>query len=162
MTLNERFWSKVDKTGDCWIWKGTKTRAGYGVKIINHKAYYVHRLMWGSLNGEIPNGMEICHRCDNPPCIRPEHLFLGSQADNTRDAIKKGRLDNYGEKNGMAKLTSAQVREIKRVYVHSPRGQTSHGKKNSQAYLASLYDVTRYAIRAIVNGKTWKKEINNG
>ena len=162
MDLETRFWSKVDKTGDCWIWTGTKTLAGYGRKIINHKAFYTHRLVWELVNGKIPDGMEICHRCDNPSCVRPNHLFLGTQADNTHDAINKKRLNNSGENNGRAKLTLAQVREIKEVYVHSPRGQAIQGKENSQASLASLYNVTRYAIRAIVNGKTWRKENNNG
>jgi hypothetical protein len=163
MELTDAFWSKVDKTGDCWVWQGTKTTRGYGIKIIDHRSFYTHRLVWEVFNGRpIPEGMEICHRCDNPPCCNPEHLFVGTHNDNMQDAINKRRLNNSGENNGRHKLTLTQVKEIKECYIHTPRGGVSHGKKNSQASLANLYDVTRYAIRAIVNGKSWKKENNDG
>jgi hypothetical protein len=93
--LLERFWSKVNKSDGCWTWTGSKTTAGYGL-IWNGKdtsaPVYVHRLSWELHFGEIPDGLSVCHRCDNPTCVRPDHLFLGTDKDNSDDKITKGRM----------------------------------------------------------------------
>jgi len=91
-TVEERFWAKVDKTDSCWVWTGATLRRGYGqIRIPVKKAKQAHRLSWEIHNGPIPDGMLVCHKCDNPPCVNPAHLFLGTQSDNNKDCVRKGR-----------------------------------------------------------------------
>lgn len=122
------FWSKVDKSADCWLWKGSRLPSGYGR--LRHGTY-AHRVSWALVNGPIPDGMYVLHHCDNPPCVRPVHLFIGTAADNSRDAVSKDRVaradrhgsrhfpakfpgyPQHGERNGRAKLTEADVREAR-------------------------------------------------
>ena len=86
----KRFWSKVKKTDACWLWTGTINHK-YGAIRIAYRAWRAHRVAWVIANGNIPKGMNVLHRCDNPPCVNPKHLFLGSQRDNLIDCIRKGR-----------------------------------------------------------------------
>lgn len=95
-TLEERFFAQVEKTPGCWKWKGVKRRFGYGAMAIGKTGIIASRASWIIHNGPIPDGMQVCHRCDNPECTNPEHLFLGTNADNTRDSVAKGR---HWEKN---------------------------------------------------------------
>lgn len=88
--------SQSDRTGECWLWKGPLSVLGYGRLVVpgGHRGdpkVYAHRLSWEVANGPIPKGMCVLHRCDNPPCIRPSHLFLGTRADNSADMVAKGR-----------------------------------------------------------------------
>lgn len=91
----KRFWEKVDRIDDddsCWEWKGSRNPAGYGICTVGLRGIPAHRLSWMILHNQvIPKGFVICHRCDNPPCVRPTHLFLGSKKDNSADMIAKGR-----------------------------------------------------------------------
>ena len=88
-----RFWDKVDKYGEfCWLWRGAR-RDGYGMFWFKGKIVSAHRVSWELRFGGIPVGMQVLHKCDNRLCIKPEHLFLGTQADNLLDAVKKGRLN---------------------------------------------------------------------
>ena len=91
--LPERFWKRVKKTKDCWEWQGMKKKDGlpYGLVKIFFRRFYAHRVAWELTNGPIPKGLNVLHRCDNPVCVRPSHLFLGTQADNIADMVSKGR-----------------------------------------------------------------------
>ncbi len=94
--LPDDFWSRVDKTGDCWVWTGSRTSKdparAYGLAYRNGRKVVAHRLAWELTFGTgLPVNVQVCHRCDNPPCVRPAHLFLGSASDNQRDAVSKGR-----------------------------------------------------------------------
>lgn len=103
----EVFWSKVDKTDNCWLWIGKKNNYGYGRFVLRHRptiAIFAHRLSWMIDRGEIDTGKLICHKCDTPNCVNPSHLFIGTQSDNLLDASKKRRLgqqthpENFGGK----------------------------------------------------------------
>ena len=120
----ERFWEKVHKLpGDgCWLWTGARSRhGGYGIVSYKLKPHRAHALSWEFANGTKPTGMVICHKCDNPPCVRPSHLMLGTHRDNIRDMAAKGRQGLHrnperairGTRHHNAKLTDELVREIR-------------------------------------------------
>lgn len=94
----DRFWNKVDRSGDCWTWQGSRDRKGYGRVSVNQRPVLAHRFSWTLSHGPIPDGLCVLHKCDNPPCVNPEHLFLGTIADNNRDMVAKGRHARYGSK----------------------------------------------------------------
>ena len=121
----ERFWEKVDRgdDGDCWPWTASRLPEGYGCfwdgtyregprrpRIVR-----AHRWLYAHLHGHIPDRLEVCHSCDEPSCVNPSHLFLGTHSDNMRDMVSKGRADNRGARNGRAKLTPEQIEEIRRL-----------------------------------------------
>lgn len=146
VTPAENFWSKVNKGGDCWEWTASRTGDGYGHAHFG-AAILAHRLSWVLTRGAIPPGMKVLHRCDNPPCVRPEHLFLGTQADNARDREAKGRSGSHvGVLNGRAKLTPEQVRAIRERY---GRGD------GSQRQIAKEYSVSPSLIQRVVRGDLW-------
>ena len=143
-TLEERFWPKVDKTpghgptGDCWIWTGAKLPKGYGK--INDGAGHTpaaHRAAWFLTHGEYP-ALAVLHRCDNPPCCNPAHLFLGTLAENNEDMRQKGRK--------WTKLSDEQVSEIKHYLAHGVTMQT----------LADDYSVSKSLIDGIRYGRCRK------
>lgn len=91
-TAADRFWPKVQKTGNCWEWQGSRNAKGYGQFITSYRrATAAHRWSYEARYGPIPSDMVVCHRCDNPPCVRPDHLFLGTDMDNALDREHKGR-----------------------------------------------------------------------
>lgn len=142
-----RFWEKVNKDAPngCWEWTGSRTRFGHGQLHVNGKAVLAHRFAWELTNGAIPNGMGICHHCDNPTCVNPAHLFLGTQADNSADMVKKDR-SLRGTRHFNAKLTESQVAEIRCKYVRNVV---------TCRILADEYGVEMTTIHAIVRRKNW-------
>lgn len=151
----EAFWTKVKKTKKCWLWTANKNKAGYGKIKIKQKTRLAHRVSWEIHFGPIQDGLFVCHHCDNPTCIKPDHLFLGTSLDNMRDKIKKGRatnltgaaVSNPGEKNPAAKLTIKQVDEIRNNYKNEDISQSS---------LAKYFGVSQTMISNIVRRQNWK------
>lgn len=103
-TLHDRFWAKVDKSAGadaCWPWTGALFRSGYGMIGIENQARRANRIAWQLTHGEIQPGLLVCHHCDNPPCVNPTHLFLGTAQDNTNDMMRKGRISTpRGDRHG--------------------------------------------------------------
>lgn len=132
--------SKIVKTPTCWLWRGRHTGGGYGQIVIERRRVYVHRIAYEAAHGPIPAGYVVLHSCDNPPCVNPAHLSIGTQADNVRDAIDKGHY--RGARNGQAKLTADQAAYIRR--------STARGVD-----LARRFGVHDSTISNIRTGKRW-------
>lgn len=143
-TLEERFWNGVLKGEGCWEWQGYTNSGGYGATWDKGVSVLAHRASYTFTYGTIPEGMDVCHRCDNPKCVRPDHLFLGTGKDNIRDQIEKGRHP-HNETHGMAKLTVEIVKTIRLE-------NTTIGYKT----LAKKYGVNPSTIASVVNRTTWK------
>ena len=144
----QRFLDKIlkdPKTG-CWNWQGSKNqkRGAYGRFRVDGKCWLAHRFSYFLFKGD-PEGKYVCHHCDNPSCVNPEHLFLGTQRDNMRDMTEKGRADNAGERNGRTKLTQVDVDDM--------RWLSGMGVKTSR--LANEFDVSWLAAHRIVTNRTW-------
>lgn len=169
--LITRFWTKVDKNGDCWVWTGCTDKDGYGEARIKGLGARAHRIAYALTHGPIPTGLCVCHTCDNPRCVRPDHLWLGTVSDNNRDRQQKGRTTGAkGRANGMntrpdkhwsqlypemasqfrgensvrAKLTSAQAEEIR----------TRKAIGISVVQLTREYGVCETTIYNILKGRT--------
>jgi hypothetical protein len=143
-----RFWAKVHKTPVCWIWRGRVTPFGYGTFWFEGKDKPAHRVSWILTNGPIIGDLDVCHRCDVPDCVRPDHLFLGTAHDNIMDCERKGRaVHPRGEAAGKAKLTERQVLCIRALHVPYVTGLTK---------LARIFHVTPQCINSIVHRITWR------
>ena len=143
-----RFWSKVAKRGDgdCWLWVASRTNSGYGRFRYQDKMQSAHRFAYRYLVGPIPDGMYVCHCCDNKLCVNPDHLFLGTAVDNVHDMDAKGRRANRkGIAHSMAKLTEVDVLEIRRRVAF---GET-------QATVAKDYRISESSISFIVKRQRW-------
>lgn len=144
--IEQRFWNKVKKTDDCWIWVGCRGSRGYGQLMFNRKNCKAHRVSYLLAYGPFDETLNVLHMCDNPSCVRPEHLFLGTQRDNYWDMKTKGRMGNFkGEANPRAKLTTQQVLEIRVRYAHG----------ENRAVLSKIFPVNRATIGKIVHYQLW-------
>lgn len=144
----KRFWNRVAKTGKCWEWVGSNNGTGYCQINIEGMHVYVHRLSYQLIHGEIPKGMSVCHRCDNPRCVRPSHLFLGTHQQNINDKMRKGRHNPVkGEASGRSKLTDKEVLSIREEYATG---------NLTQIQIAQQYNITESVICRIVNKKIWR------
>jgi hypothetical protein len=144
----ERLLSRCKKDGDCLIWMGTTRGRRYGAVKHNGKMVGVHRTMYELRKGSIPSGNVVMHTCDKSLCINPDHLRVGTQADNVKDMWGKNRQNILHEdKHGMSKLTVAQVNDVRRRFKF-------YDRKNGARALAKQYGVTHQAISAIVRGKS--------
>ena len=147
--VHRRFWPnvKIGMPGGCWEWIGAKSKPWRGRLSYGYFRFYghqtkAHRVAYRLVKGVIPNGMYVLHRCDNPPCVRPDHLFLGTLKDNMADCREKGR------KRYAYKLTPEQILEIRQRY--TPR-------KISQRMLAKEYNVNPLTIFKILKRKTYRE-----
>lgn len=146
-TFTERFWAKVDRSGECWAWTGYRMPSGHGLFGRGGRGNgmaLAHRVSWELHYGPIPEGMKVCHHCDHGWCVRPDHLFLGTQADNLADMRAKGRGRGAprGSAHPKSRLTEAQARYIK-------------GSGRTLRDLAAEYGVSATSIRHIKIGRSW-------
>ena len=149
--VNKRFWARVTKAGidECWLWTGGKNIYGYGMLRTERLAARkgAHRFSWEMHNGPIPEGMQVLHRCDVRNCVNPAHLFLGTNEENTADKVAKGRQRGpRGENQPFARLTEAQVRQIREL----------HGNGLSNGAIGQHFGVGAEAISKIIRRVNWK------
>lgn len=144
----QSLWSKIEKNPDgCWVWHGQTNKQGYGRLWFKGKQWRPHRLVWTLENGDIPEGLHVLHKCDNPPCCNPDHLFLGTDQDNADDRQAKGRLKPFkGEEHWKAKLTWKDIEYIRQYCA-------SH--KRSQSKMASLFGVNKSHLSKIIKNEAW-------
>jgi len=160
LTASERFWEKVRRGPGCWEWQGYRDEKGYGTFHVDTARHAVkaHRFAWELAHGPLSQekvdhrGTCVLHRCDNPSCVRPDHLFLGTQTDNNRDRHAKGRSvmpknKARGERAGKAKLSNADAVAIRRL----------HSEGVSQVELGRRFGVDSSNICRLVSGKTYKE-----
>lgn len=164
--LDNRFWSKVEKGPNCWLWKATRNNQGYGQYWDSRRKKLVlsHRASWEMAEGnDIPKGLCVLHRCDTPACVRPSHLKLGTQADNLKDMASKGRSASgnrnglrihpesapRGIRNGQSKLTWEEVKRAREIRINDgwPLRKLA---VEFQVSLSTMYD--------IISEKSWKPE----
>lgn len=130
---------------ECWIWRNANVKSGYGIFNYQGKLKSAHRYSYEFYKEKIPEGMDVCHTCDNRRCVNPDHLFLGTRSDNMQDCIKKERFD-VGEKHYAHKVTEKEVLEIREKY---ERGYQYN-------WLAREYGISQETIYDIVKRRTWK------
>jgi hypothetical protein len=165
LTIEERFWSRVNKDGPvpahhpelgpCWVWTAGKFEDGYGAihtaterRGAVRRPQYAHRVSWELAYGPVPEGFWVLHHCDNPPCVRPAHLFLGTNLDNMQDMAAKQRGLN-GIKNHNAKLTDEGVRQLRAYY-------KAHGRAEAVRFAKEAFDVGESAAVRAMTGDGWK------
>lgn len=149
----ELFWTCVHKTESCWIWTGSTLTTGDGIVLprcwppSSKYSQYSHRVSYRLTYGDFDEALCVCHHCDNHLCVRPDHLFLGTHADNMADMAAKDR-SSHGEHNGASKLTVEAVQAIRAMWREGGQSKSAIGRK---------YGVSHTMVRHIVNGRFWKR-----
>jgi hypothetical protein len=150
MTKHSTFWEKVDQTDSCWVWKASRDRYGYGQLTYQGRHRMAHHIAYELIKGRIPADLCVLHSCDNPSCVNPDHLYVGTRKQNTQDMMQRGR-DKHGQlcgsSNATAKLTENDVRTIR--WMHE------NGTLTNQA-IAEYFGVTGALIGMIIKRKIWK------
>lgn len=153
----KRFWERVNKNGpqpdpvkypgldQCWQWTAFATPDGYGMITVEGKPSYAHRLSYAMHVSAIPKGLHVRHKCDNPGCLNPSHLLVGTPAQNSNDARERGRL-SPGNRGPWVKLTEAEVKEIRQLLADGV----------TQVVIAAKFDLCRNSVSSIATKKTWK------
>jgi hypothetical protein len=147
----DSFWEYVNKqesmnvANACWLWTGYIGADGYGASNHNGQTRHAHRISYILNIGPIPDGLCVCHHCDVRNCVRPDHLFIGTDADNVADMVRKNRQAK-GNNNGQSKLTSDIVKSIREEYAHG----------TPQTILAKRYNVSRLTVHRALHGHSWK------
>lgn len=151
-----RFWGRVRCEGECWEWTGSRLPKGYGLMSVRRKHTYAHRFAYELLVGPIGEGLCVCHHCDNPGCVRPDHLFLGTPKDNSQDMVCKGRgkppgvlRDFSREGNPRAVMDEAHVEALRRSYAASEKRQVD---------LAKEFGISQTQVSRIVRGEQWRPQ----
>jgi HNH endonuclease len=145
--IGQRFWDFVKRGAldECWEWQAAIMPRGYGQLEFEDKHTYAHRVAWILTYGEIPEGLKVLHRCDNPPCCNPCHLFLGTSKDNSLDASSKGRIA-HGARHGQSKLNDDSVREIRRLYDSGV----------AQVEIGRVLGISSNTLWHVVHRRTWR------
>lgn len=141
--LRARFLTFVRKSSACWEWGGVILNNGYGQISVRQKRWLAHRLSWHIFRGVIPKDKLVLHKCDNPSCVKPTHLFIGTHLDNSMDMVKKGRTNGpRGERQGRSKLTNEIVKMIR-------------SDERTQAQIANSFRISCGHVSEIKSGKVW-------
>lgn len=147
----DRLWNRTDRSSGCWIWTGCVDGSGYGLISLNGKMVKTHRLSWVLSNGQIPEGLFVCHHCDNRKCINPDHLFIGTNKDNMQDKVRKGRKNGggpaMGEHNGSAKMNAKKVIKIREL----------HKNGMSEKKISKQIGVGKSQVHRIIARQNWKQ-----
>jgi hypothetical protein len=151
LPLTEKIHARSNKLeSGCWEWIGSILRNGYGCLGIDGRTEYSHRAAFIAFKGEIPEGHDVCHKCDNRKCVNPDHLFSGTRKDNMQDCASKGRTNRThrvrGSQVAISKLTEADIPAIRALVIS--------GKTYTE--VSKIYSVTRHSISNVINGHTWK------
>lgn len=152
----KRLMRHVKKTRKCWLWTGYRNPQGYGAFLFKGKSKPAHRIMYQLTRSAIPKGLCVCHSCDNPPCVKPSHLWLGTHYENKMDSVRKGRSflptppewDKSGDKNPNAKITWEIVKLVRKDFSSNPNQNISA--------LGRTYDMNPSMVHNIIKNKQWK------
>jgi len=146
--FRKRFWSKVARTRGCWRWLASKDCNGYGRVGVGHEVTRAHRIAWMMQNRPVDSDVLICHRCDNPSCVRPSHLFSGTHKDNLSDAASKDRTA-FGERHPMAVISEAKVRAIRALHLSG----------FTREEIAPLFGVSPRHVSKVARSYSWRRTV---